>query len=144
MRKRLKRISFCKGSATFLEFIMTSVFLTVLLLIIVSAFMKYYTIQDFDLYVSKIARDVVTCSSMEEAEELAWQEANELFQDLSFFDRSSMTVSVMYVPGSGEEWKKGNFINVTVTGYINAMGSLTGSYHESNIMMMIEHNEERE
>lgn len=134
------KINFKKGAGTFLEFSITGVMLTWILLMIVGLFMKRYSIEDFELYSEQISREVVVCESLEDARQLAEDRKQELFSQISTIDENSVTISVDYAPGSPQEWKKGNFLVIYVTGHINSTLMITETNYSTRIMVMIENN----
>lgn len=142
MKKKMytkgKKISLISGTGTFLEFSITAVMLTFVLLIIISIFMKRYAIENFDLYTNQIARDIVVCESLDEAQKLAQKEADEFFSRTNNIDRDSIIIEVEYTVGSPEEWKKGNYITVDIRGKICSLGMFISNDYSSSIIMMIE------
>ena len=88
----------------------------------------------------KIARDIVTSKSFEEAKENATTDLNKINAPTI----RDMQVLVEYSPGSEQEWKKGNYINVTVIGTIRNNIFYTWDEEEATTLMMIERSEEDE
>ena len=76
--RKFKKISWTKG-ATFLEFAVVGVMLLLILLVVVGLFLKRFTVERCDMYADAIARDVITCESMEDA-------VNKANEELSYFD----------------------------------------------------------
>lgn len=136
----MKKINFRKGAATFLEFTITATFLTFIVLLIVSLYIKRQTIQKIDLYTDQIARDIVTCTSLEEAQEIAEKKKEEYFSKISHIDISNIQVSVGYAIGSPEEWRRGNYITVIVYGKIKPTLSIGETKYSTRVLKMIEHN----
>lgn len=134
----MKRIDFKRGAGTFLEYSITGVMLTVILLMIVGIFIKRYSIENFNLYSNQIARDIVTCTSIEEARQRAEDEAQMYFSNIDTIDMSTLKISVEYSLGSDAEWEKGNYITLYIEGYINSATILTSSYYNTSTMVMIE------
>lgn len=129
-----------KGTGTFVEYTITSVFLMWLLLMIVGIFMKRYTIENFDLYTDRIAREIVVCDSLSAAETLARDKADEYFDDLSLVDANQLIVSLDYTIGSDTDWHKGSFITLTIHGKVKSAMLITDTDYEASVMVMIEHN----
>ena len=129
-----------KGSGTFLEYTITSVMLTGILIIMVSIFIKRYSIENFELYSDQIARDIVTCTSLEEAQELAEEEAETFFSEISTIKDDDINVFVEYAAGSPEEWRKGNFIVLYIEGTINPLIATGTTNYYTRTLMMIEKN----
>ncbi len=133
MFKRLKKIDWRKGGS-FLEFAVISVLLLSLLLVIIGLFIKRFTVERCDMYADAIARDLVTCTSLDEAKDKANDE-------LSYFEIpyvENMSVTVDYALGSRQEWKKGNYIVVSFTGEISSVSTLTKTTYNADVMKMIE------
>ena len=133
MFKRLEKIDWRKGSS-FLEFAVISVLLLSLLLVIIGLFIKRFTVERCDMYADAIARDLVTCTSLDEAKDKANDE-------LSYFEIpyvENMSVTVDYALGSRQEWKKGNYIVVSFTGEISSVSTLTKTTYNADVMKMIE------
>lgn len=130
-----------KGSGTFLEYTITSVILTLILIIMVSIFIKRFSIENFELYSAQIARDIVTCTSLEEAQELAEEEAETFFSEISTIREDDINVFVEYAPGSPEEWRKGNFIVLYIEGKINPLVAMGTTNYNTRTLVMIEKNE---
>lgn len=137
---KIKKIDFKKGGGTFLEFSITAVFLTSILIMIVNIFIRRYAIENFELYTTQISRDIVVCSSLDEAQTKAEKEAENLFKDNSNIDYSTLTVEVEYALGSEERWKKGNYIVLTITGDVTGHSDYLPTKYESSNMVMIEKN----
>lgn len=129
-----------KGTGTFLEYVITSVFLMYFLLLIVGLFMKRYTIEKFDLYTNKIAREIVVCDSLESARQSAQTKMEDYFEEISLINPSEISVSVDYALGSNADWHKGNFITLTIYGKIKSAIMITDTDYEVSVMVMIEHN----
>ena len=90
------KTSLMNGTGTFLEFSIAAVMLTFVLLIIISIFMKRYAIENFDLYTNQIARDIVVCESLNEAQKLAQKEADEFFSRTNNIDRDSIIARILF------------------------------------------------
>ena len=133
---RLKKIDFRKGGASLLELSITTVLLASLLLIIVGLFTKKYTTENVNLLADQMARKIVVCSSLDEAEQ--YIDDNKDVFDMDFVE--DMEIYIDYVPGGEEVWKKGNFINITFHGKINSISAFTDTTYNVTITKMIEHN----
>lgn len=131
----MKNLAFWKkGSGTFLEFSIVSLMMTCILIFIVHLFSTNSTIADIDLYSSQIARDVVVCSSMEEARAMAETEAEGFLSSVV----ENLVVTVSYYAGSEQEWKKGNYIVVDIEGYIKGYSQGERDYYQHYSLVMIE------
>ncbi len=133
--RKFKKISWTKG-ATFLEFAVVGVMLLLILLVVVGLFLKRFTVERCDMYADAIARDVITCESMEDA-------VNKANEELSYFDIpfvENMTVTVDYAVGSDTNWKKGNYIVLTFSGNISSVITLTETTYMCDVFKMIENN----
>lgn len=124
---------FRKGS-TFLEYTTTGVLLTFLILIIVSLFMKRYTLERCDFMADTIARDIVFCDNLSDAQAKA--EADLLTYNIPF--TKNMTVMVTYAAGSKTEWKKGCYISIVFECKIVSFLNATETWHRTEILKMIE------
>lgn len=63
----------------------------------------------------QVSHDVVSCSSFEEAEELAKEEVQERLDHYRDIDASSIECIVYYAIGSEQVWRKGNFLTIEVS-----------------------------
>ena len=124
-----------------MEFSIVSVMLTTILLMIVNIFIKRYAIENFELYSDQIARDIVVCESLDAAKELAKNEAEVFFGRTANIELKSLMVDVDYTMGSDREWKKGNYITLTIAGNINGFNMFVGNTYTTDTMMMIEKDE---
>ncbi len=128
-----RKIDWRKGT-TFFEFAVISVLLLSLLLVIVGLFIKRFTVERCDMYADAIARDVITCTSLDEARDRANSE-------LSMFELpyvEEMNVTIDYALGSNREWKKGNYIVISFSGKISSVLTLTDTEYNDDIFKMIE------
>lgn len=125
-----------RGSGTFLEFSITAVMLTSILLMIVNLFIKRYAIEDFELVANQISRDIVVCSSIEQAKEKADKEAQSLADMVSHVNY--LETEVNFAPGSDEEWKKGNYILIKLKGVIAGYSRFVPSEYVTERLVMIE------
>lgn len=121
----MKKINFKKG-ATFLEFSVCIVFLMLLLIIVLSIFIRRYISEKCDLYADTMARGIVVCESMDDAN-LYISSHQDLF-DYDYIE--DVTITIDYLIGSEQEWKKGNYISIT---YICKIDSVFGGISEYTI-----------
>lgn len=136
IERKFKKISWTKG-ATFLEFAVVGVMLLSILLIVIGLFIKKFTVERCDMYADAIARDVITCESMEDA-------VNKANEELTYFDIpfvEEMNVTVGYAVGSETNWKKGNYIVLSFSGKISSVITLTETDYICDVFKMIENND---
>lgn len=137
----MQRIKWKRGGGTFLEFSITGVFLTTILILAIELFYRHYYINNFDLCVNQVARDIVVCDSLEDAKKLAKKNAKEYFEAVDGLSKDDIErVDVYYAAGSNQIWEKGSFIEVYVEGKIGGIGGNIGKKkkHQAIVMMMIE------
>lgn len=133
----MKKVNLETGTSL-LEFSITGLFLTFILLALVNIFMKRYAMENFELYTSQIAREIVVCESLEEAQKMAKDLADIYFPMTTNIDSDSLKIYVDYTIGSPTEWKKGSYIDVCVSGTIYSFNMFLPSEYESEIMVMVE------
>lgn len=121
----MKKINFKKG-ATFLEFSICIVFLMILLILVLSIFIRRYLCEKCDLYADTMARGIVVCETMDDAN--LYIESHPEFFDEDYIE--DVTITIDYLIGSSPEWKKGNYITIT---YICKINSVFGGISEYTI-----------
>lgn len=126
-----------KGFAM-LEAIFTIPTLLFLLLFIVGMFIRQYTVRNVDLYTEYIARTLVVCESMEDAE----TKAEDLIDQMELSYLSELEVSIDYLPGSQTTWRKGNYIQIVFHGKLNSVLLFGEKDYDTMITKMIEKNGE--
>lgn len=139
--KRIKQINFRRGGATYFEFAFCGLFLVMILMIMVGLFIKRYTAENLDLAADQLARDIVTCSTIQEAEDTINQRLP-VFMSLSYVD--SIDIDVDYVPGSTMEWKKGSFIKITYFAKVDSALLWGDTTYTNTITRMLENTEEEQ
>ena len=135
VREKIKKVS-----GTILEYSVTSVMILCMVLMLVSLFMKRYTIENFDLYTDRIGREIVVCDSLEAAERKAREKAEDYFDRFTYIDTDRLSVNVYYQIGADQSWHKGSFIVLTISGPIKSVLMIGETRYESSVTVMIEHN----
>lgn len=138
--KQIKKINWKEGAGEFIGFTVSVVFLMSFLLLIFGMFMQYRAMGDLDSAVMTISHDIVSCESLEEAQDMAEEEMTWLLGDTKYMPASRMQIRVGYASGSDQEWRKGNFITVSLSAYMNSYDPITKGTREVSAMAMIERN----
>ena len=128
------------GVGEFMAFQMCVILLMFIYLIILATAGYDNSLTVLEESSQKIARDIVTCQSFQEAQETAQEDLNKIEMPTIGDKR----VIVEYSPGSEQEWKKGNYINVTVVGRIRNNIIRITEEKEAMTLMMIERNEDED
>ena len=131
---KIKSINFRQG-ASFLEIGTTIAMLLYLLLTVVGIFIKRYTVEQLSLRADQMARKVVVCESIDDAEKTI-EDNKDVFTDLAFVNDIDITVD--YVPGGDASWKKGNYININYSADVDSITVLTKTHYNSRLTKMIE------
>lgn len=108
------RINFRKGAVT-LEALGCSIIILFCLMMVFHIYFQSLARILVEEACVQVSHDVVSCSSFEEAEELAEEEVQERLDHYRDIDASSIECEVYYAIGSEQEWKKGNFLTVEVS-----------------------------
>lgn len=110
-------------------------------LTILAYFVGFVIIQtaanDMDYAVISASRAAVVCDNMDSATERATEIANEVLQRNGMV--SDIRVDVRYTPGSEQEWKKGNYIDVAVICKVHTIAPLVDDERHAKETIMIEH-----
>ena len=125
-----------KGFAL-LEAAFTLPVLLILLLFIIGLFIRQFQKRNVDLYAEYIARSLVVCSSMEDAQ----GKADELAGNTELSYLTDFHVQVDYLPGSRTEWRKGNYIQISFTGKLTSILLFGEKEYQTSISKMVEKNE---
>lgn len=94
--------------------------------------------------VSEIGRQVVTCDSIEEARADAQTIAEYIFEDNHTITPGTVKTKIKFAPGSDQEWKKGNFINIYLSAELVSTTPATSGVKEVSALLMIENDGEDE
>lgn len=134
----MKKIKWKKGAGELIGYTVSMVFLCYLLIIIIGFMILNTNYSALENVSSVIARDAVVCTSLEEARTLAQREAETYLEPYDSI--THVKAEVEYAAGSNNEWLKGNFITVTISGYIRTCEPFTSGNRYSATTVMIENN----
>ena len=84
-----------------------------------------------------IGHDIVACESIEDARELAAEEAKYYLDGSSHIDADSIYTDVQFDTSKGKEWKKGNYVYLTLSVKYRHMG-FSMQTKEFTTLVMIE------
>lgn len=135
-RKLKKKIR--KGSGGMLEYVVSVIALCYMIILICGIMALQIARNDIEDAAGIISRDIVVCTSLEEAQETAQQEAQALLLDSYFVDVESVEASVYYAPGSAQEWAKGNYVYVSISAYVTSTEPVTSGTKYATSLAMIE------
>lgn len=134
----MKKIKWKTGAGELIGYTVSMVFLCYLLIIIIGFMILNTNYSALENVSSVIARDVVVCTSLEDARMLAQSEAERYLQQYDSI--SEVKAEVDYTAGSDNDWLKGNFVTVTISGYIRTCEPFTSGKRYSVATVMIENN----
>ena len=127
-----------KGAGGMLEYTVSIIGLAYMVILLSGLMALQISRNDIEDAANLISRDVIVCGSLEEAQELAEKEAKVLLLDSYFVDVESVEASVSFVPGSGTEWEKGNYVYVSISAHVSSTEPLTSGTKYATAMAMIE------
>lgn len=137
----MKKTDWRKGEGEFLGGVISIIFLCYLLFIILGLFNFYNTSISMDNALTEISRDIVVCTSLDEARDTAREEAEDYLEKIGNIRKESISAEVDFAAGSiDEEWRKGNFIDITISAYINTSEPFTSQTKTATTTVMIERN----
>ena len=140
MKRLLCKRKLQKGSGEFIGFSISMVGLCSFLVFFIGFYLFFQTTLAMENAANLVGRDVVVCESLEEAEELAQDGAETLLSGYQGLE--NIRAYVDYTPGSDEEWKKGNFITVTIMADMTFSVPMVDSTKTVTNVVMIERSEE--
>ena len=130
------------GAGEFIGFSFSALILTSILIIIIGAVTLQDALQYMNAVNRQLARDIIVCEDLEDAQKTAQSNAEAYMKNKPSI--RSVKTEVCYVPGTEEEeWKKGNFVNITLTCRITSISPFTTGVYDSMVMMMIERTEDK-
>lgn len=133
----MKRIR--KGSAT-LEALICSLIVLFFLMLVVHIYFQVHASLVMNVVCADISHDVVSCTSLDEAQQLADDTASDRLRKYKDIDKASLRCDVYYAVGGEQEWKKGNFLTVELSAPLISPFSATGGYYRKRMTVMIERN----
>lgn len=108
-----------RGTGEFIGYAISIMFLTIFYFIIMNALILNNAENVMEECIMNVGREVVICESLDEAKDRAQDAAEYYFpRETKVIDKESIRATVSYAPGydkDKQEWKKGRFIQVTVT-----------------------------
>ena len=136
----LKR--FRKGAGEFIGYSISILFLTIFYIIILNSLILNNAENVMEECILSVGRKVVICDSLEQAQERV-QDAAEYYleRETRVIDHSSIQATVDYAPGYESKdhvWKKGKFIQVTVTADVHGFTQWFKKPKTVRCIMMIE------
>ncbi len=136
----LKHTKWRKGAGTFIGYTIAAIGLTYFLILIIGFSILNNAYEGMEDAAFLIGRDVVTCESLEEAQEKAQDEAKTLLGHYGCLKKDSIIAYVEYAPGSEEKWMKGNFIKIYLEAKVKTNEPITSGTKSCSSMFMIERN----
>ena len=140
----MKNINWKKGAGEFIGFTIASIGLLSFLIMILGVSLLNNTSEIMENAVSEIGRQVVTCDSIEEARADAQTIAEYIFKDNHTITPGTVKTEIEFAPGSDQEWKKGNFINIYLSAELVSTTPATSGVKEVSALLMIENDGEDE
>nr|WP_303183312.1 hypothetical protein [Lachnoclostridium phocaeense] len=134
-----KKGFFKQGMGEFMEGAIAMLFLITLLILLISFTMLHTAGGAMEYAVSVIGREIVTCTSLEDARRTAQEQAELILGDSRTMPRDAIRADVGYAPGSDTEWEKGNFVFVTITAELHNLMPVTSGTKEVSDLVMIEY-----
>lgn len=134
---RTKPARWEKAAGEMLSWAFSLVGMLFLMMIVIGCIVLDHHLQDLDTVSQRIARDVVVCNSLTEAQKQAEMEAKKLMPKTPVV--RNVKAYVQYAPGSEKKWKKGNYLFVTVSVRLRSGLPAVSGTHENSTMTMIEH-----
>lgn len=131
-----------KGGGEFVGFAISMFFLTSILITIIGAVVLQDSLQYLNMVNQQLARDVIVCENIDDAQETAEKNAKEYFKYKKSI--SDEKVDVFFTPGSEEKWKKGNYITVLISVKIKSISPFTSGRYTSMVITMLERTEKNE
>lgn len=131
------------GGGTFIGYAIAMTSFCTILVLLLGLFQITRTNTQLEHAADKISRDIVVCESLDEARALAQEELEAYMQGFMIpIKEDHLLAEVYYNPGSEEEWKKGNFINLLLTAEYDYHVPLISGTRTVTAMVMIEKSEE--
>lgn len=134
------KISFKKGAGEFMGF-------AICIPIVIGLFISTYgvvifglSMQTLDDVSSRAARAAVVGTSYDDAQKKAEKAASEYLSGSSNGSVSNVKVKVEPAEAKVQEWKRGNYIKVTVSEYIQTLTPFTSGTRQQTTIIMIERN----
>lgn len=137
----MKKINWRKGAGEFIAYAVTISLLCYLLIIIIGFVILSNATGNIENAVTEISRNVIVCDSLTDAQTMAQEQAVQYLGQFSNIDTNSIVAEVGYAAGADAEWKKGGFVEVTISAYVNTCEPFTSGTKSSSTLMMIENSE---
>lgn len=134
----MKNINWRRGGGEFVGYSISMVFLSYLFILIISFMILNSAMGTIENASALISRDIVSCSSLEDAQERAQKDAEAYLKQCGNIKSDSIKAEVGYAAGSDTDWQKGNFLEVTISGYVKTCEPFTSGVKISTATIMIE------
>lgn len=132
-----------KGSAELLSLTLILPFLTLAFSFVLAMYQYSTALQELDFTTYRACRKAVVCENVQDAKKEAIKGAEEIFGEGTaysvkieqvIYDTDKQTYTVQ----SDIDWKKGNYIRLTVTEYVDTISPFISGNKSRSIIMMIE------
>ena len=131
----MHKIDFKKGASEMIGFSIALIIILNIFAYLLSMVVIQDALADMTFAVNTASREAIVCDSMESATQTATDVVNELIQRNGAITETR--VDVRYTPGSEQEWKKGNFIDVAIICKIRVLTPLIDDERHVKQMRMI-------
>ena len=134
---------FQRGAGEFLGFTIGIIGLAFMILMIVGIFQLCMATSQLENAVDLISRDIVTCESLDDANDKANREAQALLEGYQAIEPDSIETEVYYTSGADSDhrdWVKGNFVEVSITVKLTVKNPFINKLRTVTALVMIEKN----
>lgn len=132
----IKKIDFKRGSASSIAFIYSVIIFLLLLVFLCNMFITCITKEKISDALLTIGHDIIACENIEDAREMAAEEAEYYLGGDSHIDVDSIYTDVQYDTTKGSEWKKGNYVYLTLSVKYRHMGFRMQTKEFTNLVMI--------
>lgn len=137
---RFIKINFKRGSGSSLGFLFSAIVFIFLFIFLCNMYLVCLTKEQISDAMMRVGHDIVTCKNIKQARVLAQDEMVYYLSGNNQIYSSHITTGVDFEISKGREWKKGNYIYLTLSVKYNQMGFIPTIREYSNLLM-IERNE---
>lgn len=142
MKKRLKQINFKKGAVEALGFAIAAPLLLFIATFILATAQVTLALEDLERYNYTIARQVVVADSEKDAKKRAKDLQEHIIGDRYGINPGNTKIKIKNL-SEKHEWKKGNYVEVTLTAELNnILFKFYSRNYQNSIVMMIENSDE--
>ena len=136
-----RKINFKKGAGEIIAFTVSAVILTSFLLLMIGMFSMDQSIKTMDEVAGTVARDIVVCENLEQAEKKCEKNAKKYLK--YEHNLSNIKTDVKFTDGFPKLWTRGNFVTITITADIHTASPVTNIKHaKTSTIAMIERGDE--